>query len=159
MVFWDLPPVRLFQRNAAWLYRRITSKKKGLVCFAFCSTPARSCSEELLAHSASVVTNNTINAAGGHQTDTHQQDAGGAGAKGGDTLAFQSLALTTSDFSVLPSAMATTSTGTSDTDRQKGMTLSERDDGKEEKPWLDFFLPATWALSCSRSAFNKSKMY
>uniref|UniRef100_A0A3P9KNZ1 LIM zinc-binding domain-containing protein n=1 Tax=Oryzias latipes TaxID=8090 RepID=A0A3P9KNZ1_ORYLA len=38
--------------------------------------------------------------------------------------------------------MATTSTGTSDTDRQKGMTLSERDDGKEEKPWLDFFLPA-----------------
>ncbi|XP_023815223.1 LIM and calponin homology domains-containing protein 1 isoform X3 [Oryzias latipes] len=108
-----------------------------------CSTPARSCSEELLAHSASVVTNNTINAAGGHQTDTHQQDAGGAGAKGGDTLAFQSLALTTSDFSVLPSAMATTSTGTSDTDRQKGMTLSERDDGKEEKPWLDFFLPAT----------------
>uniref|UniRef100_A0A3B3B9C7 LIM and calponin homology domains 1 n=1 Tax=Oryzias melastigma TaxID=30732 RepID=A0A3B3B9C7_ORYME len=106
-----------------------------------CSTPARSWSEELLPHSASVVTN-TINAAGGHQTETHPEDAGGTGAKGGDAPALQSLALTTSDFHVLPSAMATTSAGASDTDRQKGRTLSERDDVKEEKPWLDF-LPAT----------------
>lgn len=131
----------------------VNKQPNGLVCFAFCSTPARSCSDESF-HRSMALAANAINTAGNHQTLTDQEDAGVAGAQGDDDRACQMLTspkqtLSPSDFLPMTSAMATTSTETTDRGRQKGRALSERDDLKEAKPWFGSNLPSTWAPSCT----------
>ncbi|XP_041846284.1 LIM and calponin homology domains-containing protein 1-like isoform X3 [Melanotaenia boesemani] len=111
------------------------------------STPARSCSDESF-HRSMALAANAINTAGNHQTVTDQEDAGVAGAQGDDDRACQMLTspkqtLSPSDFLPMTSAMATTSTETTDRGRQKGRALSERDDLKEAKPWFGSSLPST----------------
>ncbi|KAM4554919.1 LIM and calponin homology domains-containing protein 1-like isoform 2-T2 [Odontesthes bonariensis] len=104
------------------------------------SIPARSCSEELFHHSVALAAN--TNAAGKHRTATE------AGAQGDDEQPCRMLpspkpTLSPSDFLPVTSAMATSCTETTDTGRQKGQELRERNDLKEDKPGLDSGLPAT----------------
>ncbi|XP_072251309.1 LIM and calponin homology domains-containing protein 1-like isoform X1 [Leuresthes tenuis] len=102
------------------------------------SIPARSCSEELFHHSVALAAN--TNTAGKHRTE--------AGAQGDDERPCRMLpspkqTLSPSDFLPVTSAMATTSTETTDAGRQKGQELRERNCLKEDKPGLDSGLPAT----------------
>uniref|UniRef100_A0A3B5AKH2 LIM and calponin homology domains 1 n=1 Tax=Stegastes partitus TaxID=144197 RepID=A0A3B5AKH2_9TELE len=131
------------------------------------STPARSCSEELFHHSTTPAANATagsvaatspVNTAGKHPPVGEQEDAGvrkrvtgsPLGAEGTDKEACRKLTSpkrvstpSPSDFLPVPTAMATTSTETTDTGRRRGRTLSERDDPHELTSWLDSSLPAT----------------
>ncbi|XP_039866241.1 LIM and calponin homology domains-containing protein 1-like isoform X3 [Simochromis diagramma] len=132
------------------------------------STPARSCSEEFFHHSSTLAANATaasvfqtspINTAGKHSPVTHQEDVamrkGAAGslvaadAKGDDKQACQMptspkciVTLSPSSFLPVPTAMATTSTETTDTCRQKGKPQTEMDDPHEGTSWVDSSLPA-----------------
>ncbi|XP_006798948.1 LIM and calponin homology domains-containing protein 1-like isoform X2 [Neolamprologus brichardi] len=132
------------------------------------STPARSCSEEFFHHSSTLAANATaasvfqtspINTAGKHSPVTHQEDVAmrkgvagslvAADAKGDDKQACQMPTspkcidtLSTSSFLPVPTAMATASTETTDTCRQKGKPQTERDDPHEGTSWVDSSLPA-----------------
>lgn len=142
----------------------ITRQQNGLVCFAFCSTPARSCSEELFHHSATLAVNATaastvatspVDTSGGRPPVTDKEDAGvrkgvsgsleDTDAEGVDKRACPKRSTTPShsDFLPVPTAMATASTETINTGRRRGRSLSEKDDQKEEASWLDTSLPAT----------------
>lgn len=162
------------QRNAVSWRRMITRQQNGLVCFAFCSTPARSCSEELVRHSSTLAANATagsvfhtspISTAGGHSPVTHQRDVqtrkgaaaflNAASAEGDDKQACQIatspkciITPSPSSFLPVPTAMATASTETADTCRQKGKPRRETDP-HEGRSWVDSSLPATWAPSSS----------
>lgn len=170
--FMSLKKTRLLQRNAVLWCRIITRQQNGLVCFAFCSTPARSCSEEFFHHSSTLAANATaasvfqtspINTAGKHSPVTHQEDVAirkgvpgslvAADAKGDDKQACQIptspkciVTLSPSSFLPVPTAMATASTETTDTCRQKGKPQTEMDEGTS---WVDSSLPAKWAHSNS----------
>ncbi|XP_008289051.1 LIM and calponin homology domains-containing protein 1 isoform X3 [Stegastes partitus] len=139
------------------------------------STPARSCSEELFHHSTTPAANATagsvaatspVNTAGKHPPVGEQEDAGvrkrvtgsPLGAEGTDKEACRKLTSpkrvstpSPSDFLPVPTAMATTSTETTDTGRRRGRTLSERDDPHELTSWLDSSLPATFSHTDSVS--------
>ncbi|CAI5653054.1 unnamed protein product [Oreochromis niloticus] len=132
------------------------------------STPARSCSEEFFHHSSTLAANATaasvfrtspINTAGKHSPVTHQEDVAmrkgvagslvAADAKGDDKQTCQMptspkciVALSPSSFLPVPTAMATASTETTDTCRQKGKPQTERDDPHEGTSWVDSSLPA-----------------
>ncbi|XP_017272976.1 LIM and calponin homology domains-containing protein 1 isoform X2 [Kryptolebias marmoratus] len=106
-----------------------------------CSTPARSCSEELLQYSAALLPN-TINTAGRHSSATNQKDTGVAGADGNDKRACQMLTSpkstqSPSGFLPVPSTMATSDAS------QHRKALNDGDDLEEEKLCLDSSLPAT----------------
>uniref|UniRef100_A0A3P8PRL3 LIM zinc-binding domain-containing protein n=1 Tax=Astatotilapia calliptera TaxID=8154 RepID=A0A3P8PRL3_ASTCA len=129
------------------------------------STPARSCSEEFFHHSSTLAANATaasvfqtspINTAGKHSPVTHQEDVAirkgvpgslvAADAKGDDKQACQIptspkciVTLSPSSFLPVPTAMATASTETTDTCRQKGKPQTEMDEGTS---WVDSSLPA-----------------
>ncbi|KAL3973414.1 mucolipin 3 [Sarotherodon galilaeus] len=132
------------------------------------STPARSCSEEFFHHSSTLAANATaasvfqtspINTAGKHSPVTHQEDVAmrkgvagslvAADAKGDDKQACQMptspkciVTLSPSSFLPVPTAMATASTETTDTCRQKGKPQTERGDPHEGTSWVDSSLPA-----------------
>uniref|UniRef100_A0A669DE21 LIM and calponin homology domains 1 n=1 Tax=Oreochromis niloticus TaxID=8128 RepID=A0A669DE21_ORENI len=132
------------------------------------STPARSCSEEFFHQSSTLAANATaasvfrtspINTAGKHSPVTHQEDVAmrkgvagslvAADAKGDDKQTCQMptspkciVALSPSSFLPVPTAMATASTETTDTCRQKGKPQTERDDPHEGTSWVDSSLPA-----------------
>ncbi|XP_005726598.1 LIM and calponin homology domains-containing protein 1 isoform X8 [Pundamilia nyererei] len=132
------------------------------------STPARSCSEEFFHHSSTLAANATaasvfqtspINTAGKHSPVTHQEDVAirkgvpgslvAADAKGDDKQACQIptspkciVTLSPSSFLPVPTAMATASTETTDTCRQKGKPQTEMDEGTS---WVDSSLPAKFS--------------
>lgn len=147
----------------------ITRQQCVLVCFAFCSTPARSCSEELFHHStalagnvaaAPVVATGPVNTSGKHPPATDREDArtkkGVAGtqlvtdAEQGQKRASRTLTsskhITTaspSHFLPLPAATATATKEKNDTGRRKARALSESDDPQGGTSWLDSNPPAT----------------
>lgn len=150
----------------------ITRQQYVLVCFAFCSTPARSCSEELFHHSTTLAANATatplvatspVIAPGKHPPVTEQQQeeaaavrkavAGAplvADAERDEKRAHQTLTspehVTTqspSSIPPVPPAMATATTATTDTGRRKGRALSESDDAQGGTSWLDSGLQTT----------------
>lgn len=147
----------------------ITRQQYVLVCFAFRSTPARSCSEELFHHSTTLAANATatplvatspVITSGKHPPVTEQEEAavrkGVAGAplvadaerdekRAGQTLTSpkHGTAQSPSPFLPVPAAMATTTTATTDTGRRKGRALSESDDPQGGTSWLDNNPPAT----------------
>lgn len=145
----------------------ITRQQYVLVCFAFCSTPARSCSEELFHHSTTLAASATatplgatspVAASGKHPPVTEQE---GAAVRKGDTgspldaepdekRTHQTLTSpkhvttpTSSHFLPVPAAVATATTATTDTGRRKGRALSESDDPQGGTSWLDSSLPTT----------------
>uniref|UniRef100_A0A669B2M5 LIM and calponin homology domains 1 n=1 Tax=Oreochromis niloticus TaxID=8128 RepID=A0A669B2M5_ORENI len=141
------------------------------------STPARSCSEEFFHQSSTLAANATaasvfrtspINTAGKHSPVTHQEDVAmrkgvagslvAADAKGDDKQTCQMptspkciVALSPSSFLPVPTAMATASTETTDTCRQKGKPQTERDDPHEGTSWVDSSLPAKYSHTDSVS--------
>lgn len=162
------PPFWLLQRNAVWWYRMITRRQYVLVCFAFCSTPARSCSEELFHHSTTLAANaallvatSPVATSGKHPPVTEREEE--AVRKGGDGAPLvadaerdQTLSLTSpkhvtipspSHFLPVPATVATTPAATTDTGRRKGRARSESEDPHGGASWLDSSLPATWAPS------------
>ncbi len=184
-IFLDLclqkPPFWLLQRNAVWWCRMITRQQYVLVCFAFRSTPSRSCSEELFQHSTTLAANVTathlvatgpVITSGKHPPVAEQEEAavkkGAAGAplvadaERDEKWAGQALTspkhVTTqspSHFLPVPAATATTTTATTDTGRRKGRALSESDDPQGGTSWLDSNLPATWAPSSNYTTFHE----
>lgn len=164
------------QRNAVW-YRIITRPQYVLVCFAFCSTPARSCSEELFHHSTTLAANaaatptvaaSPVITAGKHPPVMEQEEAavtkGATGvplvAEQDEKLARQMLIspkhITTQSpphFLPVPTTMATATTATTDTGRRKGRALSESDDPQGGNSWLASSLPTTWAPSSNYTTF------
>lgn len=134
-----------------------------LVCFAFFSTPARSCSEELFHDSSPLATKaatSDIITSGRHPTMTEQEEASVrtgvpgaplvADAERDETQGCQTLTSTKhiaaqspSHFLPVPAAAATTTTATTDTGRRKGRARSECDGPQAGTSWLDSSLPAT----------------
>lgn len=147
----------------------ITRQQYVLVCFAFCSTPARSCSEELFHHSTTLAANATatpsvatspVITSGKHPPVTEQAEAAvrkvvagallvaeaeGDEKRGRQTLASPKhiAALSPSHFLPVPAAVATTTTVTADTGQRKGRARSESEDPRGGTSWLDSNLPAT----------------
>ncbi|KAK5924704.1 hypothetical protein CgunFtcFv8_017294 [Champsocephalus gunnari] len=131
-----------------------------LVCFAFCSTPARSCSEEFFHHSTTPAAKSAAVspvASGKHPPVSEPEEAAvGTGAAGvplaedaekqvGQTLTSPN---TTNPphFLPVPAAMVTTDTG-----RRKGRALSESGDPKEGSTLSESGLPATFSRTHSVS--------
>lgn len=149
-----------------------------LVCFAFFSTPARSCSEELFHDSSTLATKalatpsaatSDIITSGRHPTMTEQEEASVrtgvpgaplvAEAARDETQGCQTLTSTKhiaaqspSHFLPVPTAAATTAT---DTGRRKGRARSECDGPQAETSWLDSNLPATWATASNYTTFHE----
>lgn len=171
------PPFWLVQRKAVWWYRMITRQQYVLVCFAFCSTPARSCSEELFHHSMTLAAKSTttpllatspVNLSGKHPPVTEQEeaavrkegallvaDAGRDEKRGRQKLTSPKhvTALSPSHFLPVPTATATTATATTGTGRRKGRARSESEDPQGGTSWLDSSQPATWAPSSNYTTF------
>lgn len=167
-VFYKTPPFELLQRNAVWWWYRMTTRQQCiLVCFAFCSTPARSCSEEFFHHSTTPAAKSAAVspvASGKHPPVSEPEEAAvGTGAAGvplaedaekqvGQTLTSPN---TTNPphFLPVPAAMVTTDTG-----RRKGRALSESGDPKEGSTLSESGLPATWAPSSNYTTFQSSPL-
>uniref|UniRef100_A0A8C4F1G5 LIM and calponin homology domains 1b n=1 Tax=Dicentrarchus labrax TaxID=13489 RepID=A0A8C4F1G5_DICLA len=147
-------------------FRMMTRHQYVLVCFAFCSTPARSCSEEFFHHSTTLAANTAATAVvatspvitGKRPPLTEQEEApvrkGIAGAplvtERDEKRARQMLTspkhvttLCSSHFLPVPAAVTTTTTATSDTGRRKGRARSESEDPQGGMSWLDSNLSAT----------------
>lgn len=134
-----------------------------LVCFAFCSTPLRSCSEEHFHLSTTLAANNAetsvaatspVDTSGKHPPAADQVEAGvRKGVTGSHlvaevekdekrvcrTLTSSEHVATTYPHNFLPAPVAmATSTG-----RRKGRAMSESGHAQGETSWLDSNLPAT----------------
>lgn len=138
-----------------------------LVCFAFCSIPARSCSEELFHHTttlsasgaaACAVATSPVNTTEKNLPTAEQKEAGVRKGLTGASLdanaedenwARRTLTspkpITAASPSLLtaPAATAAASGGTSDAGRRKGRARSESDNTQRGISWSDSTLPAT----------------
>lgn len=152
-----------------------------LVCFALCSTPSRSCSEELFHHSTTLAANASASPSVAtspvitsrkpppvtelEEADVRKGVTGAlsvAGAERDERRAGQMVispkhgtTQSPAHFLPVPTATGTTTAPTTDTSRRKGRALSESDDPQGGTSWLDSNPPATWAPSSNYTTFHE----